>query len=83
MQVGRRSLLISGSILGLCADYATAIVFAVTYAGGNALPMAGSIASVVLVRRQAYRTITALLTCACPLERDSILLAMLLFAQLG
>ena len=50
LQVGRRSLLISGSLLGLGADYATAVVFAVTYAGGASLPQAGAIASVILVR---------------------------------
>lgn len=51
MQVGRRSLLISGSLLGLCADFAVAIVFAVSYSGGPKLPAGASIASIVLVKR--------------------------------
>jgi hypothetical protein len=49
MQVGRRFLLISGSIMGLCADFAVAIVFSLTYSGGPYLPYGASIASVVLV----------------------------------
>lgn len=48
-QVGRRFLLISGSILGLCADFAVAVVFSLTYSGGPKLPPSASIASVVLV----------------------------------
>ncbi|CAL5224738.1 g7471 [Coccomyxa viridis] len=48
-KVGRRTLLISGSILGLLADYAVAIVFAVTYAGGAALPQTGSLAAIILI----------------------------------
>ena len=83
LQVGRRSLLIGGSILGLCADYATAVVFAVTYAGGNALPMAGSIASVVLVRCLASTKMLSLLPCACPLQRPQSPLAMLFLLSLG
>ena len=83
LQVGRRSLLIGGSILGLCADYATAVVFAVTYAGGNALPMAGSIASVVLVRCLASMKMGSLLPCARPLQRAPSLLAMLFLLSLG
>ena len=83
LQVGRRSLLIGGSILGLCADYATAVVFAVTYAGGNALPMGGSIASVVLVRCTASMTILPVLPCACPLQHACSLLAMLCLLSLS
>ncbi len=49
MQVGRRSLLISGSILGLLADFAVAIVFALSYSGGPNLPTGASIAAIVLV----------------------------------
>lgn len=49
LQVGRRALLLSGSILGLLADFIVAIVFAVTYSGGANLPANASIASIVLV----------------------------------
>ena len=49
MQVGRRSLLLSGSILGLLADFIVAVVFAVTYTGGANLPESASVASIVLV----------------------------------
>ena len=83
LQVGRRSLLIGGSILGLCADYATAVVFAVTYAGGNALPMSGSIASVVLVRCSASTKMLSLLPCACPSQCAPSLLAMLFLLSMG
>ncbi len=49
-RVGRRTLLISGSILGFAAEIAVAIVFAVA-AGSNAvsLPFGASIAAIVLV----------------------------------
>jgi hypothetical protein len=50
VQVGRRSLLISGSILGLAADFAVAIVFSLSYSGGPYLPTSASIAAIVLVR---------------------------------
>ncbi|BDA50848.1 Sugar transport protein MST4 [Coccomyxa sp. Obi] len=48
-KVGRRSLLISGSILGLLADFAVAIVFALSYNGGPNLPAGASIAAIVLI----------------------------------
>ncbi|EIE26164.1 general substrate transporter [Coccomyxa subellipsoidea C-169] len=47
--VGRRSLLISGSLLGLAADFAVAIVFALSYSGGPYLPTGASIAAIVLI----------------------------------
>ena len=49
-KVGRRSLLISGSMLGFASEIAVAIVFAVS-AGTNAvsLPYGASIAAIVLV----------------------------------
>lgn len=49
-RVGRRTLLISGSMLGFTAEIAVAIVFAVS-AGTNAiqLPYGASIAAIVLV----------------------------------
>ncbi len=49
-RVGRRTLLISGSVLGFAAEIAVAIVFAVA-AGKNAvdLPFGASIAAIVLV----------------------------------
>lgn len=49
-KVGRRTLLISGSMLGFLSEIAVAIVFAVT-AGKNAinLPYGASIAAIVLV----------------------------------
>lgn len=50
MQVGRRILLLTGSTLGLLADFIVAIVFAVTYSGGANLPPSASIASIVLVQ---------------------------------
>ncbi|CAK0787907.1 hypothetical protein CVIRNUC_011129 [Coccomyxa viridis] len=48
-KVGRRSLLLSGSILGLLADFIVAVVFAVTYTGGANLPESASVASIVLI----------------------------------
>ena len=54
MQVGRRSLLLSGSILGLLADFIVAVVFAVTYTGGANLPESASVASIVLVGDPAW-----------------------------
>ena len=56
MQVGRRSLLLSGSILGLLADFIVAVVFAVTYTGGANLPESASVASIVLVSDPAWRS---------------------------
>ena len=50
MQVGRRILLLTGSTLGLLADFTVAIVFNVTYSGGANLPPSASIASIVLVQ---------------------------------
>ena len=49
-KIGRRTLLISGSILGFAAEIAVAVVFAVA-AGSNAvnLPFGASIAAIVLV----------------------------------
>lgn len=49
-KIGRRTLLISGSILGFASEIAVAIVFAVA-AGSNAanLPFGASIAAIVLV----------------------------------
>jgi len=56
-RVGRRTLLISGSVLGFAAEIAVAIVFAVA-AGKNAvdLPFGASIAAIVLV---SVRPLTA------------------------
>ena len=69
MQVGRRSLLISGSLLGLAADFAVAIVFALSYSGGPYLPTGASIAAIVLVSFHIFccsqNTLQALL-CLCP-----------------
>ena len=56
MQVGRRSLLLSGSVLGLLADFIVAVVFAVTYTGGANLPESASIASIVLVSDPAWHS---------------------------
>ena len=60
-RVGRRTLLISGSVLGFAAEIAVAIVFAVA-AGKNAvnLPFGASIAAIVLV---SVRTLCA---ASCP-----------------
>ena len=55
-QVGRRSLLLSGSILGLLADFIVAVVFAVTYTGGANLPESASVASIVLVGDPAWHS---------------------------
>ena len=60
MQVGRRSLLLSGSILGLLADFIVAVVFAVTYTGGANLPESASVASIVLVSDHAWHSNVAL-----------------------
>ena len=49
-RIGRRVLLISGSILGFCAEIAVAIVFAVAASDTSAnLPFGASIAAIVLV----------------------------------
>lgn len=58
-RVGRRTLLISGSMLGFAAEIAVAIVFAVS-AGTNAaaLPYGASIASIVLVGSTALALLT-------------------------
>ena len=60
VQVGRRSLLLSGSILGLLADFIVAVVFAVTYTGGANLPESASVASIVLVSDHAWHSNIAL-----------------------
>ena len=54
--MGRRSLLLSGSILGLLADFIVAVVFAVTYTGGANLPESASVASIVLVGDPAWHS---------------------------
>ncbi len=60
-RVGRRTLLISGSVLGFAAEIAVAIVFAVA-AGKNAvdLPFGASIAAIVLVSVRTFSAASCL-----------------------
>ena len=60
-RVGRRTLLISGSMLGFASEIAVAIVFAVS-AGTNAvaLPYGASIAAIVLVGAATLASLTSI-----------------------
>lgn len=66
-RVGRRTLLIGGSMLGFSAEIAVAIVFAVS-AGTNAiqLPYGASIAAIVLVGSAAFAWLFILLPSEAP-----------------